>query len=84
MQIDLTDKKTISELQNEFNDIAEKYPLVISFLEEFCGYNKPGFRADPQEIAYVAGKRDVILTVKTLMRRDILPENIAKYYERVS
>ena len=82
MQINLKDKATVSELQNELNAIAEHYPLVMASLEEFCGYNTPGFTADPQEIAYAAGKRDVILTVKSLLRRDILPETIATFYER--
>lgn len=82
MLTDLTDKQTVSELQDELNAVAERYPLVMSFLEDFCGFYKPGFSADPQEIAYAAGKRDVILTVKSLMRRDILPETIANFYER--
>lgn len=83
MRINLKDKKTVSELQNELSAIAEQYPLVMAFLEEFCGYNTPGFTADPQKIAYSAGKRDVILTVKSLLRRDILPETIANFYERI-
>lgn len=82
MQIKLNDKDTISALQDQVKEISEKYPLFIAFLEELCGYNTPGMTSEPNMITYQAGKRDVILTLKTLGRRDILPEEIAKFYER--
>ena len=78
-KINLTDKNCISDLRN----VAEKYPMFIDFLEHFCGYNTAVLSSDPYQISYSGGKRDVILTIKTIMRDDLLPEAIAQQYERI-
>lgn len=78
---DLTDKNDIAALNQALIDIEEKFPIVFDFLETFCGYNTPVMSKDPYEITYSGGKRDVILTLKTIMRRDIDPEHIAQYYK---
>ncbi len=78
----LKDKDTIADLQAAFKDIAAKYPLAIRFLEYYCGFETPVNTSDPYVISYSGGKRDVILMIKTLMRDDILPEQIAEFYER--
>jgi len=82
-KINLTDKNCISDLRNVFKDVAEKYPMFIDFLEHFCGYNTAVLSSDPYQISYSGGKRDVILTIKTIMRDDLLPEAIAQQYERI-
>lgn len=82
MPLNLKDKNTIADLHTQFKDVAAKYPLVMQFLEYYCGYNTPLCSSDPNEISYSGGKRDVILMIKTLMRDDILPENISQFYER--
>lgn len=82
-KINLTDKNCISDLRNVFKDVAEKYPIFIDFLEHFCGYNTAVLSSDPYQISYSGGKRDVILTIKTIMRDDLLPEAIAQQYERI-
>ena len=82
-KINLTDKNCISDLRHVFKDVAEKYPMFIDFLEHFCGYNTAVLSSDPYQISYSGGKRDVILTIKTIMRDDLLPEAIAQQYERI-
>jgi len=79
---DLTDKRYIGEIAQNLQDIAKNYPEVMRFLEYYCGFNVPGFSSDAVEIAYRAGKRDVILTLKTIMRQDIEPKQIADFFKR--
>lgn len=79
---DITDKNDIAELSQALKDILEKYPVVFDFLENYCGYNTALLSFDPQEICYSQGKRDVILTIKTMMREDITPDIIAQYYKQ--
>lgn len=81
-QLNLKDKNTIADLHTQLKDIANKYPLVMQFLEYYCGFTAPLNISDPYEISYSGGKRDVILMIKTLMRDDILPEQISQFYER--
>lgn len=82
-KINLTDKHCIADLHTTFHDVAKQYPLFMDFLEHFCGYNSAVLSSDPYQISYSGGKRDVILTIKTIMRDDLLPDDIAKQYERI-
>ena len=79
---DITDKNSIAELSQALKDISKKYPVVFEFLEKYCGYDTALLSFDPNEICYSQGKRDVILTIKTMMREDINPDIIATYYKR--
>lgn len=79
---DITNKNDIAELSQSFKDIQTKYPIIMAFLESYCGYDSALLSFDPQEICYSQGKRDVILTIKTMMREDISPELIAQYYKK--
>lgn len=79
---DLKNKDAIAELQSTVKDIAQKYPIFISFMEYYCGFTTALNTSNPYEISYSGGKRDVILMLKTLMRNDVLPEQLASYYER--
>lgn len=78
----LTDKNYVADVMTACKDVAAKYPNFMAFLEYYCGYNTPLNTSDPSEISYSGGKRDVILMLKTLQRSDILPEQVAEYYER--
>lgn len=78
----ITDKNDIAELSQALKDISNKYPVVIEFLEKYCGYDTALLSYEPNEICYSQGKRDVILTIKTLMREDISPDIIAQYYKK--
>lgn len=78
----LKDKNKIADLHTALNDIAKKFPIVMQFLEEYCGYNTPALSSDPYKLSYLGGKRDVILMIKNLMRDDFLPEALAQFYER--
>lgn len=78
----ITDKNSIAELSQALKDIEKKYPIVFEFLETYCGYNTALLSFEPNEICYSQGKRDVILTIKTMMREDINPELIAQYYKK--
>lgn len=79
---DITNKNDIAELSQALKDIQRKYPIVFSFLENYCGYDTALLSFEPNEICYSQGKRDVILTIKTIMREDINPDVIAQYYKR--
>lgn len=79
---DITNKNDIADLSQALKDIEKKYPLLLEFLESYCGYNTALLSFEPNEICYAQGKRDVILTIKTLMREDISPEIIAQYYKK--
>lgn len=79
---DLKNKDAIAELQSTVKDIAQKYPIFISFMEYYCGFTAALNTSNPYEISYSGGKRDVFLMLKTLMRNDVLPEQLASYYER--
>lgn len=78
----ITDKDKIAELSQALKDIKDKYPVVFDFLEQYCGYDTALLSFDPNEICYSQGKRDVILTIKTMMREDISPDIIAQYYKK--
>lgn len=79
---DFTNKNDIAELSQALKDIENKYPIVASFLEKYCGFYTPMNQTTPELIMYSAGKRDVILMIKTIMRDDINPDDIATYYKR--
>lgn len=83
MKKSLTDKDYVATIKAEFKDVKKKYPEVMEFLEMFCGYDTPVLSTDPNQIAYAGGKRDVILTIKTIMRDDATPEAIAYFYENL-
>lgn len=78
---DITNKNDITELSQALKDIEVKYPIVFDFLETYCGYNTALLSFEPNEICYSQGKRDVVLTIKTMMRTDLRPETIAEYYK---
>jgi hypothetical protein len=73
----------ITDVHYALIDIENKYPIVMKFLEEYCGYNTAVLSPEPNEICYSQGKRDVILTIKTLMRKDIDAKQIAEYYNKI-
>ena len=66
----------IAELQSELRQIKNSFPNFVKFLEDYCGFWAPVNSADPHDIAYSGGKRDVILTLKTISREDLLPKVI--------
>lgn len=78
----ITDKNDIAELAQALKDVQTKYPIIFEFLEKYCGYDTALLSFEPNEICYSQGKRDVILTIKTLMREDISPDIIAQYYKK--
>lgn len=80
-KFDFTDENHIAHLYQSLLDVERDFPVIMKFLESFCGYNTPILSYDPYEIAYSAGKRDVILTIKSLMRNDISPKQIAQFYK---
>jgi len=83
--IDLTDEQTIARLKESFaysfnGPIGE---LTLQFLEEFCGFELGGPREDLTQLQYEAGKRDVILTIKTISKKSWSPQEIAKVFEKL-
>ena len=83
--IDLTNENHIADLKKAFNDTfkTEAGKLTLQFLEEFCGFELGGAREDINELQYEAGKRDVILTIKTISKDTWSPIEIANLYKRM-
>ena len=82
--IDLENELEIKALKEAFTFsfqgiLGEK---TMDFLEQFCGFWNGGPRDDLQRLQYEAGKRDVILTLKTIMREDWSPKQITEMYKR--
>jgi hypothetical protein len=83
--IDLTDEREVASLKKSF-DYSFKGPLgekTLQFLEEFCGFELGGPREDINQLQYEAGKRDVILTIKTITKETWSPAEIANLYKRM-
>jgi hypothetical protein len=82
--IDVTNEIEIKGLKESLaysfsGPLGEK---TLEFLEEFCGFWNGGPRDDLNKLQYEAGRRDVILTLKTIMREDWTPEQIAAIFKR--
>jgi hypothetical protein len=72
----------IADVQGELRRFGKECPNAMKFLESYCGFYTAAQSSDPYEISYSGGKRDVILTIKTIMRDDLLPEQIAQLLRR--
>ena len=82
--IDLTNPIEIKKLKESF-DYSFKGPMgerTLEFLEQFCGFWSGGPRDNLNRLQYEAGKRDVILTIKTISHPDWTPDQIAETYKR--
>lgn len=80
-KFNFTNEHDIATLSQSLKDLKNRMPIIFDFLEKYCGYNTPLMSVDPYEICYSQGKRDVILTINTLMRDDITPEQIAHFFK---
>ena len=80
-KFNLASSEDISILRQDIADIAKRFPAFMAFMEDYCGYNVPVLSSDPNTIAYAGGKRDVILTIKTIAREDIKAEDIAAFFK---
>jgi hypothetical protein len=82
--IDTTDPNEIKALKEAF-EYSFKGPLgekTMQFLEQFCHFWLGGPRDNLDQLQYEAGKRDIILTIKTIQRQDWAPEQIAAMFKR--
>ena len=82
--MDLKNELEIKDLKAAF-DYSFKGPLgqtTLKFLEQFCGFWNGGPRDDLNRLQYEAGKRDVILTLKTIMHKEWTPKQIAETFKR--
>ena len=82
--IDLTKELEIKALKEAFKysfngPLGEK---TLQFLEEYCGFWNGGPRDDLNQLQYEQGKRDVILTIKTIGNPEWTPETIAGTFKR--
>jgi hypothetical protein len=82
--IDVTDPVEIKGLKEAFSysfngPLGEK---TLEFLEQYCHFWLGGARDNLDQLQYEAGKRDVILTLKTIMREEWTPEQIATMFKR--
>ncbi len=83
--MDLTDPIQIASLKKAFqySFTGPTGEESLKFLEDFCGFYLGGPRDDLNQLQYEAGKRDVILTLKTIMNQDWNPEQIAAKYKEI-
>jgi len=84
--IDLTDPIEVKGLKESFT-YSFKGPLgekTLKFLEQYCGFWNGGPREDLNQLQYEAGKRDVILTLKTILHPDWNPDTIAAVFKKGS
>ncbi len=79
-KFNLGNSDDISALRQDIADITKRFPAFMGFLEDYCGFNVPVLSSDPNTIAYAGGKRDVVLTIKTIARDDIKAEDIAAFF----
>lgn len=80
-KFDLKNERDIADLKIDLKDISIKHPFVIDFLEEICGFYTPILSTEANDHLYAGAKREVILTIKTILRDDISPKQIAEYYK---
>lgn len=83
--LDLSNEQTIKDLKESFKysfdgPLGEK---TLQFLEEFCGFEFGGPRDDINQLQYEAGKRDVILTIKTISKESWSPKEISDIYKKM-
>lgn len=81
---DLTNLEHIKNLKVafEYSFRGPKGEDTLRFLEQYCGFWSGGPREDLNRLQYEAGKRDVILTIKTIDSAAWTPKMIAKTFER--
>ncbi len=88
MKLDLTDENTIKNLKAafEYSFNGAMGELTMQFLEEFCGFELGGPRSGDQisskQLQYEAGKRDIVLTIKTIKNPEHSPEQITNFYKQ--
>lgn len=87
MMFDLTNVHHVRDLKDVLNYslTGVKGEKTLAFLEEFCGFwlGGPASADELQShvLQYDRGKRDVVLTLKTIMEWS--PEQIVDYYTRL-
>ena len=83
-QMDLTSENEIKALKEAFG-YSFRGPLgekTLEFLEKYCGFWTGGPRENMDLLSYEQGKRDVILTIKTIDNPAYTPEMIAEIMKR--
>ena len=83
--VDLTDPRQIGELKKafEYSFRGPQGEKTMEFLEQFCGFYLGGPRDEMTRLQYEAGKRDVILTIKTIGSEKWSPDQVASHYKRM-
>ena len=82
--MDLTNENEIKALKEAFG-YSFRGPLgekTMEFLEKYCGFWTGGPRENMDLLSYEQGKRDVILTIKTIAKEDWTPQQIAGTFKR--
>ena len=78
--IDLKNIDYVSQLKKDLDYVFSEGSgeRVMEFLEYICGFWHPGYVPnDPTSIMLSCGKREVILSLKTIMK--LSPEQIVQY-----
>lgn len=81
---DLCNEEKVKDLLDAMN-VSLKTPLgekVVDFIQWLCRYNSPEYSTDPNVALMEKAKREVFLTLKTLLRDDVSPKQIADYYKK--
>ena len=82
--IDVTDPIQIKALKEAFGYSfkGQLGEATLKFLEQYCHFWLGGPRDNLDQLQYEAGKRDVILTLKTIMNEEWTPDQIATMFKR--
>jgi hypothetical protein len=81
---DLCDKDKAKELIDALS-VSLKTPVgqkALEYIKWLCRYDSPDFSTDPNVALMEKAKREVYLTLQTLLQDDVNPEQIAEYYKR--
>ena len=80
----LKDEAFIADLKRSLKHSfgGKKGNLSLEYLEHLCGMYRASTSADPNIALMENAKRSVILTIKTMMRDDISPKQIAEHYKK--
>lgn len=80
---DLMDEKNVKLLKDclELTFKTEHGKKTLEFIEWLCRFYHPTEGNDPNDAIADKSKREVYTTLLTLLREDVTPELIAKYYQ---
>lgn len=84
VQVNLTDIKYVKQLKSDLEQafLQERGERLTEYLEELVGYHRSVYDPQSTELTLINdGKRQVLATIKTVMR--LSPTEVVAYYKRM-